>query len=151
MIFRVVDLKRYRRLNMAEPLIAFEGDGEGSEGERGSQWEPKVMYQSNRSFNIPPPGHLNFGKFFLFKFPPPQAEKLFKCPHPHENYQITVLTMISEGSIILLKLCMCKRGLLDNTLTCYQILGIFHINTLSQTSSMNSPLLYFTSNGQDDF
>ena len=56
-----------------------------------------IMYQSNRSFNIPsgtpgqPPGHLNFWKF-LFKFPPHRAEKLFKCPHPRENYQITVLT-----------------------------------------------------------
>ena len=39
------------------------------------------MYQSNRSFNIPPgnpPGNWIFGKF-LFKFPPPEAEKLFKC------------------------------------------------------------------------
>ena len=44
------------------------------------QW---VMYQSNRSFNIPhpgiPPGIWTFGKF-LFKFTPPEAEKLFKCP-----------------------------------------------------------------------
>ena len=54
----------------------------------------KLMYQSNRSFNIPPgqpPGHLNFWKIFG-KFPPHRAEKLFKCPHPRENYQITVLT-----------------------------------------------------------
>ena len=43
-----------------------------------------------------PPGHLNFWKI-LFKFPPPQAEKLFKCPiigpfqvikcpHPRETF-----------------------------------------------------------------
>ena len=53
-----------------------------------------VMYQSNRSFNIlpgQPPGHLNFWKIFG-KFTPHRAEKLFKCPHPRENYQITVLT-----------------------------------------------------------
>ena len=36
------------------------------------------MCQSNRSFNIPPPGNPP-GKF-LFKFPPPPAKKLFKCP-----------------------------------------------------------------------
>ena len=44
-----------------------------------------LMYQSNRSFNIPPgqpPGHLNFWKTFG-KFPPPWVEKLFKCLHPH--------------------------------------------------------------------
>ena len=29
-----------------------------------------------------PPGIWIFGKF-VFKFPPPRAEKLFKCPHPH--------------------------------------------------------------------
>ena len=38
-----------------------------------------------------PPGIWIFGKF-LFKFPPHRAKKLFKCPHPRENYQITVLT-----------------------------------------------------------
>ena len=32
-----------------------------------------------------------FGKF-LFKFPPGQAGKLFKCPRPRENFQITVFT-----------------------------------------------------------
>ena len=66
-----------------------------------------LMYQSNRSFNTPrpsgqPPGRLNFWKF-LFKFPPHRAEKLFKCPHPRENYQITVLTLVA--SIMHLKLC----------------------------------------------
>ena len=38
-----------------------------------------------------PPGHLNFWKIFV-QIPPHRAEKLFKCPHPRENYQITVLT-----------------------------------------------------------
>ena len=60
-----------------------------------------VMYQSNRSFNIPPratPGHLYFLQNFFFKFPPPEAEKLFKCPiigpfqvikcpHPRETFR----------------------------------------------------------------
>ena len=60
-----------------------------------------VMYQSNRSFNISPPGNprafVFFAKF-LFKFPPPEAEKLFKCPiidpfqvikcpHPRETFR----------------------------------------------------------------
>ena len=52
----------------------------------------RVMYLSNRSFVIPPgnpPGIWVLGKL-LFKFPPPRAEKLFKCPHSRENYQITV-------------------------------------------------------------
>ena len=52
------------------------------------------MYQSNQSFNIPPtppqlPGHLNFWKIIV-QIPPRLtshwAEKLFKCPHPWENY-----------------------------------------------------------------
>ena len=28
-------------------------------------WGGKVMYQSNRSYNNPPPGHLNFWKIFV--------------------------------------------------------------------------------------
>ena len=61
------------------------------------QFDRYIMYQSNRSFNMPPPtggkppGIWIFGKCLL-KFPPPRAEKLFKCPHPWENYQITFLT-----------------------------------------------------------
>ena len=49
------------------------------------------MYQSTCSFNIPPSntGHLNFWKSFV-QIPPHRAEKLFKCSHPRENYQITV-------------------------------------------------------------
>ena len=41
-----------------------------------------LMYQSKRSFNIPPgnpQGIWIFGTF-LFKSPPPWPEKLFKCP-----------------------------------------------------------------------
>ena len=42
-----------------------------------------VIYQSNRSFNIhppgQPPGHLTLLKIGLFKFPPLGAKKLFKC------------------------------------------------------------------------
>ena len=41
-----------------------------------------------------PPGIWIFRKFLL-KFPPHRAEKLFKCPHPRENYQITVLLFSS--------------------------------------------------------
>ena len=36
------------------------------------------------------PRAFEFLENFLFKFPPPRAEKLFKCHHPRENYQITV-------------------------------------------------------------
>ena len=52
------------------------------------------MYQSNQSFNISlgnPPGNLKFWKIFV-QISPPQTEKLFKCLHLQENYQITVLT-----------------------------------------------------------
>ena len=49
------------------------------------------MYQSNRSFNIPAPGHWNFWKI-LVQITPRRAEKLFECPHLQENYQITILT-----------------------------------------------------------
>ena len=45
----------------------------------------KVMYQSNRSFNMPPPGNPPgiwlFWKL-LFKFPPTWAKIPFKCPTP---------------------------------------------------------------------
>ena len=61
----------------------------------------RFMYQSNRSFNIPPLGNPRAFEFFakfLFKFPPPKAEKLFKCPiigpfqvikcpHPRETFR----------------------------------------------------------------
>ena len=76
-----------------------------------------IMYQSNRSLNIPlgqPPCICIFGKF-LFKFPPPEAVKLFKCPilgpfqvikcpHPRETFQKLLLC---SGS------CECEQ----NTLT----------------------------------
>ena len=42
-----------------------------------------VMYRSNRSFNMPPPGnHPGIWLFWklLFKFPPTQAKMPFKCP-----------------------------------------------------------------------
>ena len=54
------------------------------------------MYQSNRSFNIPPGqprGPLNFWKI-LVQTLPPRAEKLIKCPHLRESFQITVLTIL---------------------------------------------------------
>ena len=38
-----------------------------------------IMYQSNRSFNMPPPGIWLFRKL-LFKFPPTRAKMPFKCP-----------------------------------------------------------------------
>ena len=51
-----------------------------------------------------PPGHLNFWKIFG-KFPPPEAEKLFKCsiigpfqvikcPHPRETFQVVYVNMV---------------------------------------------------------
>ena len=74
------------------------------------------MYQSNWSFNNP--GHLNFWKIFV-QMTNPRAKKLFKCliigpfqvikcPHPWENYQITVHELFSS-------FCVCKHGLIDNT------------------------------------
>ena len=70
------------------------------------QWK---VWRVVTKLTLPPfPGYLNFWKVFV-QIPPPRAEKLFKCPHPRENYQITVLTFQK-----LLKLCMCKHGLLEN-------------------------------------
>ena len=43
-----------------------------------------IMYQSNRSFNIPPrqpPGHLNFWKFF-WKIPPSPGRQAVQMPPP---------------------------------------------------------------------
>ena len=61
--------------------------------------DKSVMYQSNRSFNIPhpppPPWATPRALEFLENFvqiPPSPGRKLFKCLHPRENYQITVLT-----------------------------------------------------------
>ena len=39
----------------------------------------EIMYWSNRSFNMPPPGIWLFWKLLL-KFPPTRAKMLFKCP-----------------------------------------------------------------------
>ena len=84
-----------------------------------------IMYQSIKASTSPtgsPPGIWIFGKF-LFKCLPPGAEKLFKCPHPQENYQITVLT-------------------------CHKILGIhvLHINIVDQLTitSRVVPKIIFT-------
>ena len=74
-------------VTMALPLVVFELNS--------------IMYQSNRSFNVPPrqrPGHLNFWKIFVQIPPPLEAEKLFKCPimgpfqvikcpHPRETFR----------------------------------------------------------------
>ena len=43
----------------------------------------RLMYRSNRSFNMPPPGnHPGIWLFWklLFKFPPTRAKMPFKCP-----------------------------------------------------------------------
>ena len=59
--------------------------------------ETYVPVKSKLKHPPPPPGHLNFWKIFG-KFPPPEAEKLFKCPiigpsqvikylHPQETFQ----------------------------------------------------------------
>ena len=48
-----------------------------------------VMYQSNRSFNIPPGqplGHLNFGKIFV-QIPPSPGRKAVEMPPPQGKLQ----------------------------------------------------------------
>ena len=39
-----------------------------------------------------PPRAFEFLEIFFIKFPPPRAEKLFKCPHPRENYKSSLNT-----------------------------------------------------------
>ena len=77
-------------------------------------WETLCTSQIEASTSPPgnPPGIWIFGKF-LFKFPPHRAGKLFKCPHPWEYYQITVLTFPCFLSCFWS--CACKHCLLDNT------------------------------------
>ena len=111
-----------------------------------------LRYQSNRSFNIPPdnpPGIWIFGKF-LSKSPLLEPKTAVQMPPPPgklpDNCFITF-----QLFLLCLWSCVCKHGLLDNTLTCHEM-GIFHINTPSQTSwsiyeiiqksSMNSLLLH---------
>ena len=52
--------------------------------QKGSLAFDKVMYRSNRSFNMPPPpgNHPGIWLFWklLFKFPPTRAKMPFKCP-----------------------------------------------------------------------
>ena len=60
----------------------------------------KVMYQSNRSFNMPPPpgnppGIWLFWKL-LFKFPPTRAKMPFKCP---TQGSIQVIKCLHPGDI----------------------------------------------------
>ena len=106
------------------------------------------MYQSNRSLNIPPgqpPGHLNFWKIFG-KFPPPEAEKLFKCPiigpfqvikcpHPRETFQW--LLLCSES-------CVCKHGLIENNITCHEARGgqVTGNHPPKRTNNKVKPLLF---------
>ena len=115
-----------------------------------------LMYQSNRSFNIPsratPPGIWIIGKF-LFKFPPSPGRKAVQMPPPSGKL-LDYCFNFSEASIMLLKLCMCKHGLLDNMPYMPQDSG--HISCtckhMKSTLSMNSaPLLYFTRSGHDHF
>ena len=74
------------------------------------------MYKSNQSFNI----ELNFWKIFAQIPYPPRAEKLSSSFY--YAFKAVYVYMTS---------------LLDNTLTCHKILGIFHINTSSQTLPLN--------------
>ena len=60
-------------------------------GKKNSKNYVPVTSQLQHSPPGSPPGIWIFEKF-LFKFPPHRALKLFKCPHPQENTQITVLT-----------------------------------------------------------
>ena len=97
-----------------------------------------LMYQSNRRFNIPsratppPPGIWIIGKF-LFKFPPSPGRKAVQMPPPSGKL-LDYCFNLSEASIMLLKLCMCKHGLLDNMPYMPQDSGhtVFHVNTSSQ-------------------
>ena len=86
-------------------------------------WLCYVPVKSKLQHSPPPPGQPPrafefFGKF-LFKFPPPEAEKLFKCaiigafqvikcPHPRETFRYLLLC---SGS------CVCKHGLIDRETT----------------------------------
>ena len=70
-----------------------------------------------------PPRHLNFWKSFLLKSPSP-GQKALQMPPPPGKLPDYCFNF-SAAAIMLLKPC--KRALLDNTLTCHEILGIFHI------------------------
>ena len=77
---------------------------------------PRLPYQSNRSSNIPPgnpPGIWIFGKFFV-QIPPSPGRKAVQMPPPSGKLPDYCLNF-SEASMMLLKLCMFKHGLLDNT------------------------------------
>ena len=80
------------------------------------------MYQSNRSFNIPPgqpPGHLNFWKIFV-RIPPSWGQKAVQMPHcrsipgdqmPPRPGNVSVAFIKCSGS------CVCKHGLIDRETT----------------------------------
>ena len=116
-----------------------------------------------------PPGYLNFWKI-LFKFPPPRAKKLFKCPtirstssdqispppgrllyNSAQRISSFTGTWLKESRLRRLQLLpvtksgKCSASNIMKSLS--KSSGIFHINTSSQTSSMNSLLLM--SSGQD--
>ena len=66
-----------------------------------------LMYQSNRSFNIPPgqtTGHLNFWKIFV-QIPPSPGRKAVQMPTPQGKLPDYCFNF-SVASIMLLKLCM---------------------------------------------
>ena len=66
-----------------------------------------VMYQSNRSLNIPP-GHLNFWKIFV-QIPPSRGRKAVQMPHYRSipgGQMPPPMGNFSVASIVLRKLCM---------------------------------------------
>lgn len=122
--------------------------GSGSHGPL-KNWV-SIIYQSNQSFNShsPPPGatpgHLNFFKICV-KFAPSRAEKMdLQMPPPLGKIMWWVLTF--QWLLLCLWSCICKHGLLDNTLICHKILGILDTSTSSQTLLTH---YQFTSSGQN--
>ena len=81
----------------------------------------------------PPPGHLNYWKIFVQIPPPSPGRKAVQMPPPSGKL-LDYCFNFSEASIMLLKLCMCKHGLLDNMPYMPQDSGhtVFHVNTSSQ-------------------
>ena len=87
----------------------------------------QIMYQSNQSFHNPPRGGW-FPRAFEFlenfcsnsTLPGPKAVQMSPPSGKLPDYCFN----FSQASIMLLKLCMCKHGLLDNILTCHEILRI---------------------------
>ena len=82
------------------------------------------------------PGHLNFWKIFV-QIPPSRGRKAVQMPHYRSISDDQMLPPTGNFSVasIMLQSCVCKHGLIDNTLTCRRWYKWF-LNTFKDSAKL---------------